>query len=140
MLLKVILMRAWAAAAFVEPYAPVSVFGVAVIIGMVICACLVATKLRHVHKGSRIAFAKTKATPRVDLAETHRLSRSSRLMGNSFTSLVPARCLLIHSLFVHSLVRRWWCGGPLLMTSCTVFRSARVFLFTPSTSRLMGSA
>ena len=39
--LEVILMRAWAAAAFVEPHALVSVFGV----------CLVATMLRHVYKG-----------------------------------------------------------------------------------------
>ena len=37
-------------------------------------------------------------------------------MGNSFTSLVPARCLLARSSFVHSLVRLWWCCGPLLTT------------------------
>ena len=71
-LLEVILMHAWAAAAFVDPHALVSVFGV----------CLVTTTPCHEYEGSQ-----------------------------SFSSLVPAWCLLIHSLFVHSLVRRWWCGG-----------------------------
>ena len=60
---------------------------------------LVPVTLRHEHKGSRIAFEEA-TWPR-----PHRLPRSSRPTGNSFTSLVPARCLLIHSSFVHSLVR-----------------------------------
>ena len=89
----------------------------------------------HEHKGSRKAFEEAKATPRVDVAETPQASP----FLEAFSSLVPAWCLLMLSLFVHSLVRRWWCGGPPLMMSCTVCRSARVSFFTPSTSRLMGS-
>ena len=121
-------MRAWAAAALVEPHALVSVFWVAVIIGMVICVCLVATTFRHEHKGSRIAFEKANSTPRVHVAETPQAFPFLEAHSKQF----PCSCT------------HWsdgvWCGGPPLMTSCTVFRSARVFLFTPSTSRLIGSA
>ena len=63
-LLEVVLMRAWAAAAFLDPHALVSVFGVS----------LVTTTLRHDHKGSRFAFEQAKATPRVDVAETPQAS------------------------------------------------------------------
>ena len=93
-------MRAWEAAAFVEPYAPVSVFGVAVIVGMVICMCLVATKLRHVHKGSRKAFAKAKATPRV-------LEAHGKQFHQPGPSSVSPHSLLVRALTGQTLVVRW---------------------------------
>ena len=101
----VILMRAWAAAAFVDPHALVSVFGVAVIIGMVICVCLGTTTLRHDHKGSRFAFEQAKATPRVDVAETPQASPcleeqvlGFKRPGNEQSSASKCVCLFIRDL------------------------------------------
>ena len=65
MLLEVLLMCAWAAAAYVEPHALVSVFGVVVCCCIVILLGLVTTTPCHDHKGSRIVFEEAKATPRV---------------------------------------------------------------------------
>ena len=60
----------------------------------------------HEQNGSRIAFEEAKATPRVDVAETPQASPFLEARGKEFLQS-------IHSLFVHSLVRRWWSGGPL---------------------------
>ena len=100
-------MRAWTAAAFVEPHALVSVFGVAVIIGMVICVCLVATTRRHVNKGSRIAFEKAKATPRVDVAETPFPVPHGKQFHQPCPSLVSPHSLPVRALTGQTLVVRW---------------------------------
>ena len=104
-------MRAWAAAAFVEPHALVSVFGVAVINGMVILVCWVATTLRHEHKGSRIAFVKAKAAPRVGVAETPQASPFLGAHGKQFhqpgPSSVSPHSLLVRALTGRTLVVRW---------------------------------
>ena len=85
-LLDVILMRAWAAAAFLDPHALVSVFGVS----------LVTTTLRHDHKGSRFAFEQAKATPRVEA--------QGKMIFQSGPSVVSSRSLLVRALTGQTLV------------------------------------
>ena len=117
--------------------------GVAVIIayGHFVCAWLLrrfATNTR----GLGIAFEEGKATPRVDVAETPQASPFLEAHGKQFftrpgPSSVSPHSLLVRALTGQTLVVRWSSLDDVL--HC-IFRSARVFLFTPSTSRLMGSA
>ena len=73
---------------------------------------LVTTTLRHDHKGLGSHLSRQRRHHGVDVVETPQASPFLEAQEKCFSSLVPAWCPLIHSLFVHSLVRRWWCGGP----------------------------
>ena len=74
-------------------------------------SCLVTTTLRHDHKGSRIAFEKAKATPRVDVVETPQAAPFLEAHGKVFLqpgpSLVSSHSLLIRALTGQTLVVRW---------------------------------